>query len=338
MTGVVLQVSDLRVEFAARGGFIQAVRGVDFSVRRGETLAIVGESGCGKSTTVQALMGLIDSPPGRICAGSANFLGQELIGLPMRALNAIRGSRVGMIFQDPMTSLNPTMKVGEQIAETLIVHRGMSRRTARRSAVEWLERLRVPDAQTRAGQYPFQFSGGMAQRAMIALSLACGPELLIADEPTTALDVTIQDQILELMRELQRDTGMAMVLITHDLGIVARVADRVSVMYAGQIVESGFTEDICYRSAHPYTVGLRRALPSRKDTGNRRLKAIEGSPPDLIRPPRGCAYYGRCPHAMLVCAEGAPQMYELDSGHRARCWLHHALAPRQPEVMQRVPA
>ena len=338
MTKVVLQVSDLRVEFAAHGGIIQAVRGVDFSVHRGETLAIVGESGCGKSTTVKALMGLIDSPPGRISAGSATFLGQELIGLPMQALNAIRGSRVGMIFQDPMTSLNPTMKVGEQIAETMIVHRGISRRTARRRAVEWLERLRVPDAPTRARQYPFQFSGGMAQRAMIALSLACGPELLIADEPTTALDVTIQDQVLELMRDLQRDAGMAMVLITHDLGIVARVADRVSVMYAGQIVESGSTEDICYHSAHPYTVGLRRALPSQNDSGNRRLKAIEGSPPDLIQPPRGCAYYGRCPHAMLVCAEGAPQMYELDSGHQARCWLHHALAPCQPEVMQRVPA
>jgi oligopeptide/dipeptide ABC transporter ATP-binding protein len=338
VTEVVLEVSGLSVEFALHGSVIQAVRGVDFCVRRGETLAIVGESGCGKSTAVQALMGLIDTPPGRISAGSASFLGQELIGLPKRALNAIRGARVGMIFQDPMTSLNPTMKVGDQIAETLIVHRGMSRRKARGRAVELLRRMRVPDAATRAGQYPFEFSGGMAQRAMIALSLVCEPELLIADEPTTALDVTIQDQVLELMRDLQRDTGMAMVLITHDIGVVARMANRVSVMYGGQIVESGSTEDICYRSAHPYTVGLRRALPSRHDGRERRLEAIEGSPPDLIRPPRGCGYFARCPHAMIVCDEGAPQMHELDRGHDARCWLHHRFAPRLSDVLQRPPS
>ena len=220
----VLEVRDLEVEFATYGGVVKAVRGVSYAVERGRTLAVVGESGCGKSVTVQAIMGLIDMPPGRITGGSARLLGQELIGLGARAINRVRGAAIGMIFQDPMTSLNPTMKIGSQIAETLIAHRGMARREALAQAVQLLDRTRIPEAGKRANQYPFELSGGMLQRVMIAISLACKPALLIADEPSTALDVTIQNQVLELMREIQREEGMAIVLITHDLGVVARMA------------------------------------------------------------------------------------------------------------------
>jgi oligopeptide/dipeptide ABC transporter ATP-binding protein len=338
VTDAVLIVSGLTVEFATKSGVVRAVRGVDFQVNRGETLAIVGESGCGKSTVAQAVLGLVATPQGRVVSGSAKLSGQELIGLPTRALNEVRGSRVGMIFQDPMTSLNPTMKVGDQIAEPLMVHRGIGRSEAQRRAVQLIDQMGVPDAATRARQYPFEFSGGMAQRVMIALSLVCGPEVLIADEPTTALDVTIQDQVLQLMQEIQRERGMAIVLITHDLGVVARIADRVAVMYAGQIVESGFTDDIYYRSAHPYTVGLRRALPSgngrRGGRRGGRLTAIEGSPPDLARPPVGCAYYARCPEAMKVCECHMPELQDVGGEHAARCWLQHSRAPRRADVHQ----
>ena len=275
-------------------------------MERGRTLAIVGESGCGKSTTVQAIMGLIDMPPGRITGGSARLLGQELIGLGARAINRVRGAAIGMIFQDPMTSLNPTMKIGSQIAETLIAHRGMARREALAQAVQLLDR--------------------MLQRVMIAISLACKPALLIADEPSTALDVTIQNQVLELMREIQREEGMAIVLITHDLGVVARMADDVAVMYAGRIVESGPVEDIFYRSAHPYTTGLKRAMPGAART-HRKLVAIAGSPPDLFAVPPGCAYAPRCPHAMNICAVHDPAPSALGAQHRASCWLHHPQAP-----------
>ena len=297
----VLEVRDLEVEFATYGGVVKAVRGVSYAVERGRALAVVGESGCGKSVTVQAIMGLIDMPPGRITGGSARLLGQELIGLGARAINRVRGAAIGMIFQDPMTSLNPTMKIGSQIAETLIAHRGMARREALAQAVQLLDRTRIPEAGKRANQYPFELSGGMLQRVMIAISLACKPALLIADEPSTALDVTIQNQVLELMREIQREEGMAIVLITHDLGVVARMADDVAVMYAGRIVESGPVEDIFYRSAHPYTTGLKRAMPGAART-HRKLVAIAGSPPDLFAVPPGCAYAPRCPHAMNICA------------------------------------
>jgi oligopeptide/dipeptide ABC transporter ATP-binding protein len=330
MTRVVLDVRDLSVEFATHGGTLHAVRGVGFQVKQGETLAIVGESGCGKSVTVQAVMGLIGMPPGRIVGGSAKLLGQELLGTSAQQLNRVRGSKVGMIFQDPMTSLNPTMKVGDQIAETLIVHRGLSRAEAFCSAVQLLEQMRVPDAAARAHQYPSELSGGTAQRAMIASSLACKPALLIADEPTTALDVTIQAQVLELMREIQRDTGMAVLLITHDLGVVARMADRVAVMYAGQIVECGSADDIYHRSAHPYTAGLKQALPRRR--GRERLVPIPGSPPELLRPPPGCGYFQRCPHAMTLCETSAPELTASTNDHASRCWLQHPLAPNTESV------
>ncbi len=322
----VLEVRELEVEFATYGGVVKAVRGVSYAVERGRTLAVVGESGCGKSVTVQAIMGLIDMPPGRITGGSARLLGQELIGLSAREINRVRGAAIGMIFQDPMTSLNPTMKIGSQIAETLIVHRGMSRRAALAQAVQLLDRTRIPEAHKRASQYPFELSGGMLQRVMIAISLACKPALLIADEPSTALDVTIQNQVLELMREIQREEGMAIVLITHDLGVVARMADEVAVMYAGRIVESGSVEDIFYRSAHPYTLGLRRAMPGPART-HQKLVAIAGSPPDLFAVPPGCAYAPRCPQAMTICAVHDPATSTLAAQHRTCCWLHHPQAP-----------
>ena len=323
----VLSVTDLEVEFTTYGGVVRAVRGVSYDVHAGETLAVVGESGCGKSVTVQALMGLIPMPPGRIVNGSAKLLGEELIGLSQAQLNRVRGANMGMIFQDPMTSLNPTMRVGDQIAETLVVHRGMSRSSALAEAVRLLERTRIPEAAQRARQYPFEFSGGMLQRVMIAMSLACTPKLLIADEPTTALDVTIQDQVLELMKEIQREDHMAIILITHDLGVVARMADRVAVMYAGEVVESGTVDDIFYRASHPYTQGLRQATPDMHEHGVDQLRAIPGSPPDLFSPPPGCAYHPRCPHAMQVCAKADPESAAIAGGHAAACWLHHAGAP-----------
>ena len=247
--GALLEVRDLRVEFDTYGGTVQAVRGVSFALEGGKTLAIVGESGCGKSVTVQSIMGLIPMPPGRITGGAATLDGHDILRDQKIDGKDVRGRLVGMIFQDPMTSLNPTMTIGDQIAETLQVHRGYSRRRAFARAVELIEMTRIPEAAKRARQYPFEFSGGMLQRSMIAMSLACEPAILIADEPTTALDVTIQAQILDLMGDLQRDTGMAIVLITHDLGVVARMADDVLVMYAGQVVERGGVDDVFYRSA-----------------------------------------------------------------------------------------
>jgi oligopeptide/dipeptide ABC transporter ATP-binding protein len=330
-TEPVLCVKDLVVEFDTFGGKVQAVRGVSYDVHAGETLAVVGESGSGKSVTVQALMGLIPMPPGRIVSGSAKLLGQELIGLTQTELNRVRGANMGMIFQDPMTSLNPTMRIGEQIAETLVVHRGLSNKDALKEAVRLLERTRIPEAAQRVRQYPFEFSGGMLQRVMIAMSLACKPRLLIADEPTTALDVTIQDQVLELMKELQREDGMAIILITHDLGVVARMADRVAVMYAGEVVESGTVEDIFYRATHPYTQGLKLAMPDLHQHGADNLSAIPGSPPDLFSPPPGCAYHPRCPHAMQLCCRESPASTVFAEGHTASCWLQHERAPAPPE-------
>lgn len=320
-----LEVTDLEVEFATYGGSVKAVRGVNFTVEAGKTLAIVGESGCGKSVTVQTIMGLIPIPPGRITNGSAKLRGREILGRPFLDGKDIRGDQIGMIFQDPMTSLNPTMSIGAQIAETLQVHRGQSYKQAFARAVEMLHLVRIPEAERRARQYPFEFSGGMLQRAMIATAIACEPALLIADEPTTALDVTIQAQILDLLSELQRTKGTAIVLITHDLGVVARMADDVAVMYAGQIVEKGTVDDIFYRSAHPYTLGLRGAMPSNAQGGLHQLKPILGSPPDLFHPPAGCGYSARCPHAMQICREQPAPEFGLDTenNHYSRCFLHH---------------
>jgi len=319
-------VEDLHVEFDTYGGTVHAVRGVSFDVAAGETLAIVGESGCGKSVSVQSIMGLIPMPPGRITRGSARLRGVDILRSKLHNGRDIRGDEVGMIFQDPMTSLNPTMTIGDQIAETLIVHRNFSKRKAAARAVELLAATRIPEAEKRARQYPFEFSGGMLQRAMIATAIACEPAVLIADEPTTALDVTIQAQILDLLAELQRQHGMAIILITHDLAVVARMAERVNVMYAGEIVERGTVDDVFYRSAHPYTLGLRDAMPDSRSDRGARLQPIEGSPPDLFSPPTGCGYFARCPHAMRICRDHPP-LFDVDAAHGSRCWLQHDGAP-----------
>jgi oligopeptide/dipeptide ABC transporter ATP-binding protein len=323
-----LTVDDLHVEFDTYGGTVKAVRGVSFGVSAGKTLAIVGESGCGKSVTVQSIMGLTPMPPGRITHGRALLDGVDIIKQKIVSGRDIRGARVGMIFQDPMSSLNPTMKVGDQIAETLQVHRGFTSKKAHAHTVDLLARMHIPEAASRAQQYPFAFSGGMLQRAMIAMAIACEPSILIADEPTTALDVTIQAQILDLLRELQRTTGMAMILITHNLGVVARVADDVAVMYAGRIVEKGSVDDIFYRSAHPYTVGLRRAMPRNDPAAKHGLQPIEGTPPDMFNPPKGCSYFARCPYAMRLCETNDPPRFYPNPDHYSHCWLHHHDAPQ----------
>ncbi|MES2623968.1 MAG: ABC transporter ATP-binding protein [Pseudomonadota bacterium] len=322
-----LEVNNLAVEFATYGGTVKAVRNVSFKLRKGTTLAIVGESGCGKSVTVQSIMGLIPMPPGKITSGSALLNGEEILGLRQDRLNEYRGKRIGMIFQDAMSALNPTMTIGDQIAETLIVHRGLDKKSAWAEVISLLALTQISEPDRRALQYPFELSGGMLQRVMIAMSLACQPDVLIADEPTTALDVTIQAQILNLLRSLQEKQGLSIILITHDLGVVARMAHDVAVMYAGQIVETGSVDDIFYRSAHPYTVGLKDAMPSNK-TVDQELRVIEGSPPDLFAPPVGCGFYARCAHAMKVCENNTPILF--GTNHVARCWLHHAKAPVHP--------
>lgn len=324
-----LEVKNLKVEFDTYGGVVQAVRGVDFSVQKGKTLAIVGESGCGKSVTVQSIMGLIPTPPGRITSGSAKVNGKEMIGLKSRELNKLRGKEIAMIFQDPMTSLNPTMTIGKQIVESLQVHQGFNAKDAHQKSIELLEQVQIPEAAKRANLYPFQFSGGMRQRAMIAMAIACKPSVLVADEPTTALDVTIQAQILVLLKDLQKRYGMSIILITHDLGVVAKMADHVAVMYAGQIVESGTVDEIFYQSAHPYTLGLRSAMPHNDEHSKKRLLPIEGSPPDLFSPPAGCGYYDRCPYAMKVCQTNLPTLFPVGSGHHSRCFLQHSYNHRK---------
>ena len=334
MSEPLLKVDNLHVDFQTYGGVVQAVRGVSFDVHAGQTLAIVGESGCGKSVTVQSLMGLIPMPPGRIHQGSATLRGKDILASKFIDGDDIRGREISMIFQDPMTSLNPTMNIGSQIAETLEVHRGYSKTQAFSRAIELLDMSKIPEAAKRAKQYPFEFSGGMLQRAMIAMAIACEPAILIADEPTTALDVTIQAQILDLLGDLQKETGMAIILITHDLGVVARMADDVLVMYAGEVVEKGGVDDVFYRSGHPYTQGLRLAMPSNRqvntDEEEQTLVPIDGSPPDLFNPPKGCAYHPRCPYAMRVCAERTPPVEALGTGHHTQCWLHHEQAGALP--------
>ena len=307
-----LEVRDLEVEFDTYGGTVHAVRGVSFDVHAGKTLAIVGESGCGKSVTVQSIMGLIPMPPGRIVAGAAKLRGADILGRPEVDGRDIRGDAIGMIFQDPMTSLNPTMTIGDQIAETLQTHRGQARPQARARAVELLQMTRIPEAEQRAGQYPFEFSGGMLQRAMIAMAIACEPAILVADEPSTALDVTIQAQILDLLGDLQAKTGMAIILITHDLGVVARLADEVAVMYAGRVVEHGAADAVFHQSGHPYTQGLKAAMPTRNSRRDDPLQPIDGSPPDLFAPPPGCAYRPRCPNAMRICERRDPPAFALE--------------------------
>jgi len=322
-----LSVKDLAVEFATYGGTVKAVRGVSFDVFPGEVLAIVGESGCGKSVTAQTLMGLIPCPPGKVTAGSATLMGRDILRLPRAAQEEIRGRDLSMIFQDPLTSLNPTMTVGYQIAEVLIKHRKLAKAEALKESVALMKLVQIPTAERRVKQYPHEFSGGMRQRIMIAIALACRPKILIADEPTTALDVTIQGQILELLKQLRREINMAVILITHDLGVVASIADRVAVMYAGQIVETGTVQEVFAKPSHPYTLGLKAAIPNPLQASGKDLKPIPGSPPDLFAPPEGCAFAARCDLALEVCSSFPPPAFG-GSQRFATCWLHHPGAPK----------
>ncbi len=321
-----LDVKELKISFDTYAGEVQAVRGVSFDLCRGETLGIVGESGCGKSVTAQGIMQLLLKPPARYKGGSVMFNGEDLIKKPEKEIRKIRGNEIGMIFQDPMTSLNPTMKIGYQIAEGLMLHHRMKKADAIKKAVEMLKMVSIAHPEKRIQQYPHEFSGGMRQRAMIALALACEPRLLIADEPTTALDVTIQAQILELLKEIQQKTNTSIILITHDLGIVAKMCDRVIVMYAGKILESGTVYDIFDKLKHPYTKGLLKSVPSMEMSRNEALTPIPGSPPDLFDPPDGCPFYARCKNAMKVCRGCYPELIEFGKGHKAACWLYHPLA------------
>lgn len=327
MDNILLDVRDLTVSFDTYAGEVQAVRGTTFHVKKGETLAIVGESGCGKSVTAQTIMQLIPMPPGRIKKGNIFFEGKDLAKFTDKQMEAVRGKDISMIFQDPMTSLNPTMKVGKQIMEGLIKHQKMNKAEAKERAIEMLRLVGMPTPEKRFEQYPHEFSGGMRQRAMIAIALACNPKLLIADEPTTALDVTIQAQIMELMQDLQKKLNTSIILITHDLGVVAKVADRIAVMYAGVIIESGTADEIFHNPQHPYTWGLLKSVP-RLDLGQKeRLVPIDGTPPDLFAPPKGCPFAARCEYAMKICKEIHPEKTNLNSSHYVHCWLQHSYAP-----------
>ncbi|MGE7919884.1 ABC transporter ATP-binding protein [Viridibacillus sp. NPDC093762] len=316
----ILQVEDLQVTFTTFGGVVQAVRGVTFDLHKGETLAIVGESGCGKSVTSNAIMGLIPQPPGKITNGKVIFKGKDLTSFKKSDLRKIQGLDVSMIFQDPMTALNPTMTIGEQLTEGLRTHHKISKAEAKTKAIEMLLLVGISNPSERLNQYPHQFSGGMRQRIVIAIALICEPTLLIADEPTTALDVTIQAQILELFEEIQKKTGVSIILITHDLGVVAKIADRIAVMYAGKIIEIGTKREIFYEPTHPYTKGLLNSVP-RLDLVEEELEPIEGTPPDLFAPPVGCAFTARCPYAMEVCNHVYPVATSLSEKHKVDCWL-----------------
>ena len=317
----ILKVQDLHVEIKTHHGIVKAVRGVSFNLAPKETLAIVGESGCGKSISVKATMRLLPSN-GRISKGSVQLEGRELTSLSEREMLKIRGSDIAMIFQDPMTSLNPTMTVGKQIVEMLKAHRkDMSAADMKKRAVELLELVGISNPEMRYKQYPHELSGGMRQRVVIAIALACDPKVLIADEPTTALDVTIQAQILELMKELQKKTHMGIIFITHNLGVVAEICDKVSVMYAGKMVEQGPVDDIFYKPGHPYTMGLLRSMPRVDAESYERLIPIEGTPVDMLNPPEGCPFAPRCEYAMKICLQKMPPYVELGEGHRSACWL-----------------
>ncbi len=326
----ILEVRDLHTHFATDDGEFPAVDGVSFEVEAGRTLAIVGESGCGKSVTALSIMGLVPSPPGRIVSGSIRFEGRELIGLPKRQMQDLRGNGMAMIFQEPMSSLNPVFTIGEQIVEGLLRHRRIDRDEATRQAMAMLKKVRMPAPEQRFHEHPHKLSGGMRQRAMIAMALACEPRLLIADEPTTALDVTIQAQILELMRTLQEETGTAIILITHDLGVVAEVGDEVVVMYAGRVVERASVKELFAQPQHPYTVGLLGSMP-RLDGDATRLASIDGQVPNPLKRPAGCSFAERCPFADAQCREAVPPLRDLGDAHSSACWK----APLDPAKLMR---
>lgn len=319
----VLEINNLKASFDTYAGEVHAVRGVSFNVANGEVLAIVGESGCGKSVTAQTIMKLNPMPPARIKDGTIILDGTDIVAASEKDMQKIRGSVVSMIFQDPMTCLNPTKVIGKQLTEAIVQHKGIDKNKATEEAIRLLKLVQIPNAEQRIKQYPHEFSGGMRQRVMIAMALSCSPKLLIADEPTTALDVTIQAQIMDLMSDIKKEIGSSIILITHDLGVVANLADRVNVMYAGKIVETGPVNEIFYRPAHPYTLGLLNSLPRLDSDRNKELNAIDGTPPDLFSPPEGCEFAARCKYCMKICLKNAPPYFNIDETHKATCWLLH---------------
>ncbi len=327
MKKTILEVKNLRTSFYTHLGEVQAVRGTNFELKEKDVLGIVGESGSGKSVTSLSIMGLIEEP-GVIKEGSEIiFDGQDLTKLSNKELTALRGNEIAMIFQDPMTSLNPVFSIKNQMMEVILKHTDLSKSEAFDRAVELLEMVGIPEPEVRIHSYPHQFSGGMRQRALIAMALSCNPKLLIADEPTTALDVTIQAQILDLMRELQHKLNTSIILITHDLGVIAEVCTHVIVMYGGMMMEKGTVEDVFYNPQHPYTLGLHKSIPKVNKQGKARLVPIEGSPPDLMNPPTGCPFSPRCPYTMDVCIETAPPMFNINETQASACWLNHENAP-----------
>ncbi len=327
-TGALLRVEDLRVSFKTYGGRVQAVRNVSFHVDAGECVAVVGESGCGKSVTAKAILRLIESPQGSIDGGRVVFQGEDLTSYSEKRMQQVRGKSISMIFQDPMTSLNPTMTIGKQISEVMMKHQKISKGEAASKTIEYLKLVGIANPEKRFREYPDSLSGGMRQRVVIAVAMCMNPRLLIADEPTTALDVTIQAQILELMQSLQKSFGTAIVLITHDLGVVANMARRVLVFYAGKIVEEGSVRDIFYRPGHPYTHALLGSMPKLNSEVREQVSSIEGAPPDLFAPPEGCSFAARCPYAMALCKAQPPEI-ALGEGHKAACWLNHPGLPQE---------
>ena len=319
---LLLQVKDLRTHFYTEAGIVKAVDGVDLEIQKGETLGVVGESGSGKSITAMSIMRLIPVPPGKIVSGEVIFNGKDLIKASEAEMMKIRGNEIAMIFQDPMTSLNPVLTVGEQIMEAIVLHQKVSRSEAKKKAIKMLKKVGIPEAESRVNNYPHQFSGGMRQRVMIAMALSCNPKLLIADEPTTALDVTIQAQILDLMNNLKKDFGTAIMLITHDLGVVAELCQKVLVMYAGNTVEYTDAGALFAAPKHPYTWGLLGSLPKLDESEKQRLEPIEGQPPDLRHLPKGCNFSPRCKHKKPICEQQKPILHEVETGHFVSCFLY----------------
>lgn len=321
MTSEILNVQGLETQFSTPEGVVHAVNGVDFMLNEGETLGVVGESGCGKSVSMLSILRLIQQPPGKIVAGTAMFRGKDLLQMTSDEIRHVRGGQISMVFQDPMTSLNPVMTIGKQMAEPLMLHMGLSKEQARERSVELLEQVGIPRAKDRLKDYPHQYSGGMRQRVMIAMALSCNPQIVIADEPTTALDVTIQAQIVDLMIRLREEVGMSIVWITHDLGVVASIAHRVNVMYGGFIIEESPIRDLYANPCHPYTIGLLGSLPRIHQKGRQRLYSIEGMPPMLYQKPQRCPFSPRCRWVVDRCREENPPLVEVDEKHRVACWV-----------------
>ena len=331
----ILEVKNLRVSYHTYAGEVKAVRGVSFELATGDALAIVGESGCGKSVTAKSIMGLIKAPQGEIKEDSEIlYNGENILNYDKKQWQAYKGGECAIVFQDALASLNPTMRVGKQIMENLMVHKHMTKQEAAAEAVEMLRLVGIPEPEKRVKQYPHQFSGGMRQRVMIAIAFACDPKLLICDEPTTALDVTIQGQILDIIKDLQKKNNTSVIMITHDLGVVANVAKEIAVMYSGMIVERGLCEDIFYHPRHPYTWVLIQSVPRLDLKNKQELSSIPGTPPDLLNPPVGCPFCTRCQYCMEICKEEMPERTDFGNGHTAACWLHHPMAPKvaMPEL------